>query len=53
MLKRTLTGMNLTEVGDLGEGMRVTEGNEDDAVVGQGGEGVHNSGLLTTTMGSG
>lgn len=40
--------MNLGEVGDIGEGLGVAEGNVDDAVVSQSGHGGDGSGLLTT-----
>lgn len=40
--------MDLSQVGDVGEGLGVAEGNVDDAVVSQGGHGGEGSGLLTT-----
>lgn len=45
--------MNLIEVGDVGEGLGVAEGNVDDAVVSQGGHGGDGSRLLTTAGSSG
>lgn len=47
------TTANLREVSQLAESLGITEGNVDDAVVGEGGDGVLSSGLLTTTLRSG
>ncbi len=44
--------MNFREIGDITEGVRVTEGDVEDTVVGQGGKGGDDSCLLTSTMGS-
>ena len=46
-----LTTVNLVEVGELREGLRVAEGHEDDAVVDEGGEGVGDGDLLATARG--
>ena len=43
--------VDLVEVGELREGLRVAEGHEDDAVVDEGGEGVGDGDLLATTRG--
>jgi hypothetical protein len=47
------TTMNLRQVGKLREGLRVSEGNEDNSVVGQRAQGVGDSGLLSSSGGSG
>lgn len=44
---------DLGEISQGAESLGVTEGNVDDAVVGEGRDGVLSSGLLTTTLGSG
>lgn len=44
---------NLREVSQLAESLGVTEGNVDDAVMGEGGDGVLSSSLLATALGSG
>lgn len=44
--------VDLGQVGDVGEGLGVAEGDVDDAVVSQGGHGGEGSGLLTTAGGS-
>ena len=44
---------NLREVSQGAESLGVTEGDVDDAVVGEGRDGVLSSGLLTTTLGGG
>lgn len=46
-----LTTVDLVEVGELGEGLRVAEGHEDDAVVDEGREGVGDCDLLATARG--
>lgn len=43
--------MDFAQVGELGKGAAVTQGHKDDAVMGEGGERVEDSGFLTTTWG--
>lgn len=45
--------MDLVEVGELGEGVLVSEGNEDDAVVDESREGGDNGALLSSSKSSG
>lgn len=44
-----LTTADLREVGELGECLGITEGNEEDSVMGEGGEDGLNSGLLSSS----
>lgn len=48
-----LTSVDFLHVGQLSEGMSVTERNVDHSVVSKGGKSVHNSGFLSSSESSG
>ena len=51
--RHRLTAADLGEVRELGKGLAVAEGDEDDAVVGEGGHGREHGGLLAAAGGRG